>query len=136
DAEGGVALAHERRLERSFQLALQLVDDGPWRFRRREDAYPGGHVESGEAALLERRDVGERIRALRARHAEAEQPVGAHVLLRSRDRGEDQRNLPADHVGDRLAAALVGNVFELRPGALPEELACEMRRAARAGGAV
>src|SRR5204863_7462068 len=75
-------------------------------------------------------------RAARARHAERDEAVGAHVLLRGSDGGEDERDLPADHVGDRLAAALVRHVLELRAGALLEELANEVRRAAGARRAI
>jgi hypothetical protein len=44
-------------------------------------------------------------------------------LLRRGDGGEDERDLPADRVGNRLPAALVGNVLELDAGALLQQLA-------------
>jgi hypothetical protein len=44
-------------------------------------------------------------------------------LLRRGDGGEDERDLPADHVGNRLPAAPVGNVLELDAGALLQQLA-------------
>jgi hypothetical protein len=57
-------------------------------------------------------------------------------LLRGGDRREDERNLPADDVYDRLAAALIRDVLQRNAGALLQKLAGKVRRPARARCAV
>src|SRR6185503_18809676 len=130
DAERRVAAADVGLAEHRGDLLLQAREDLRRRLRRRQDAGPRLDDEALEPALDERRHFRQRARAPRRRHAEALQPAALHELLRRGHRGEHERDLSADHVAHRLTAALVGHVGERDAGALREELARKMRRAA------
>src|ERR1051326_1488667 len=136
DAERGVAPAHVRLGEHRRDFLLQAADDFARRLRRREDAGPGIDHEALEPALDEGRHFGQRAGALRRRDAEPPQLAALPELLRRRDGGEHEGNLPAHHVAHGLAAAFVRYMGERQAGALREQLAREVRRAPGAGRAI
>src|SRR5688572_26235404 len=98
DAERRIAAADVRLAEHRRDVLLQPLERLARCLRGGEDAGPGIHHESVEAAFDESRHVGERRRALRGRDAQAFQLAAAHELLCRGDRGIDEGNLAAHHV--------------------------------------
>ena len=93
-------------------------------------------VHPGQARFGERGYVGQRRVAPRARDCDRAQAAALDEGPRRADAGEVHLHLPGDHIGDRGARALVGNVDDVDAGDHLEELAGEMRGGAVAAGGI
>src|SRR5206468_1574223 len=92
---------------------MYAVEDLGWRPGRCCDALPLHRLESRQGGLRDRRYVRQQRRALAAGHRERNQLAALDVRQRWRHAEDAELDLAACHVGDRLAAALVGNVDDV-----------------------
>ena len=123
-------------LHRLCNRLVETVDDIGRRFRRREEAVPGFRGIAGHTGLRDRRQLRKSRRALGGGDGDRAELAGLHQRCGAGDRREDDMDLAAEQVGDRGRRALVRHCRELDAGHVLEQFAGQMRRGARAIGAV
>jgi hypothetical protein len=119
--------------EHAVHVRAQPLERRLRRRRGREQPEPADRLVARHAGFGDRRQLGQRLRALRARGRDRLQLSSPGVLDHRLRRREEQIDLPGEQVGGGLPHALVGNVQQVHLRHRLEELARKMRRRARAG---
>ena len=127
---------HRRRRQNLHGCRVEFLDDVARRLGRHEDRVPDDGIGIDEAGFARRRHVRQVRRARWRRDQQRQYAAVANVRQRRRDRTEIEVDATTQQIGQRLCAALVGNVGCLEVGGEPEALRADMRRGAEAGRAV
>ena len=135
-AELGKSGGNLRRDQAFVDRGIELADDALGRAGGRDHADIGQHDVIGHAALHHRRHVGEQRVAPFARDRERAQCAVAHQCKRAADVAEEHLHLPAQHAGDRIGGALVGDVLDIDAGPQLEQFGREVGGIAVPGRAV
>src|SRR5258706_295916 len=115
---------------------VKAVENPGRRARGREQAEPASVVlEARHAGLGRRGDVGHLRVALRVGVGERAQPARLELLQNRRRSREHHLRFARDRRRHRGAGALVGDVQQVDPGAVVEQLAREVRSVADTGRA-
>ena len=125
--------AHRRIGERFHHGGAELGDHRLGRALAGPKPAPDRDVHSGKPGLVHGRDVGRRHKPRRRRDGEGLDLAGLNVRQRVGALVEGHVDLSGNQVPDRLHRAAIGHELEARPGAVLEQDAADMRRAADAG---
>ena len=120
----------------SLIAALSLPDDALGGAGGSNHADIGQHHVVRHAALHHGRHVGEKGIAPFARHRERPQRAVSHQRKRAADVSEKHLHLPAQHAGDGIGGALVGNVHDIDAGSQLEQFGRKVSGIAVPGRAV
>src|SRR5215831_3425914 len=135
-AERSELLPDSRVLESLQRVGAEPCDRLLRRLCWRKQAPPDVRVVARNAGLGEGRNIGKQGKALRAPDGEGAQAPRLDVGHDLERVGDEEGEAPAQEVGDRGSAALIGHVHHVDPRLEAQQLRREVLRAAVAGRAV
>src|SRR5437870_4784891 len=132
-AVGGQQVAHVLRLQHLVGFAVEAIHDRARHALGGHQAVPEHDLVTRHSRLGDGGKVRQRRDASRGGDGQAAQAAGLDELKRGRDAAENQLRAARDRVVQRRAGALVRDVDDLDLGHVEEQLARQVRDAARAG---